>query len=147
MIAHEIVVVKSVNVYQGTFPVTTHATPYPNITDQSSLDTWLTTTPFSVGDYVTFLPNPMLPQAVEFGVSVIVEMEKDFTTMTTTSYSPYHPLLIQRKGLPREHEGAMVQGHVQWDNIKSMRKVTENEWNTLVKPYLDRVRDSCKSQA
>ena len=149
MIKHAILVVEEKPPAVTVWPPMQHLPPVyprgvPQINSQEDLDKWNNETVFQVGDYVTFMHNSVNQMQVAYNVYVISEKATDYDKMQRTKYGPYLPLVVLLKSMPN------LNGHGQtmrWDDLRSLRKITQTEWEKTVKDYLDRVRDHSKSPA
>lgn len=141
MISHDIIVVK-----EQTFPVVEYSRgryandAFPQITCEWDFKVWLEATPFMVGDYVTYVKPPITFANFHAGtVYTITDKCKSFDEMETTQYQPYHPLLVQLTPLPDANGAPHMRGS-EWRDIKWLRRLSEEELDTFVRPYLDRIR-------
>jgi len=137
MISHEIVKHKP-RVLAWSTPNNTTQIATPSITCQSDLDTWLTETPFAVGDYVTYYNSNRAITAMYLPNSVykILSVCTDIRELQYQTYVPYNPKLIQIEGL---RGSSHVQIPARWDDIRNVRKLTETEYHDVLKPYLDKL--------
>ena len=144
MIQHDIIVVKppatpvvpyqQSNWYNNT-PVATRR--YPNIESQEQLNKWLLETPYAVGDYVTYSRMPIYEANLPHAVFMVMDRVRDFNILVSQTYAPYHHKLLQLQTL-ESFDGHTV---LDWKDIHNLRKLSENEITTVVRPYLDRVRN------
>lgn len=148
MITHEIVVApESANNYQHTNPQSAWyqntTNRWPNITNQADLDKWLENCPYAVGDYVTYSRLPLNSHQIPMAIYQVGMLCEDYQRLTTQSYAPYHFRLLFLQTL----ENAEGNSTAEWRDVSNLRKLSNQEVEELVRPWLDRVRNSRKSHA
>lgn len=146
MISYEVIVHKE-HVYRApiTPPFQVHTNtqrPYPDIKNQTDLDKFWAESQFQKGDYVTYMPKGGVSETSLSSVYQIIATQTDFTKMEVRNYIPYHPVLIKITSLQTTLNTGRWE---RWDDIRNLRKLTEEEIDATVRPVLDRVRSNSQS--
>lgn len=136
MISYEVIVKPEYTYTAPPFTGTSTQRAYPDIKNQADLDKFWAEGPFSRGDFVTYTPSHMLNKNCLASVYQILELQTDFTQMTVRNYIPYHPVLIKISSVNSTATGNWER----WDDLRNLRKLTEAEYENVVRPHLDRVR-------
>ena len=111
----------------------------PNITDNATLAKYLESMPFEEGDFLCYGQNTV---SMMGQVNLVCNVERDFKYLTFTSYNRF-PKVTEIMPL-----GSVAypnaQTYKRWDSAEALRKLTEGEINSIIKPHYDLILNRCK---
>lgn len=110
----------------------------PSITNQEELSLYINTLNFLPGDFVTWGQTPASHTAQ---VSCVTSIEKDYAYLIFTQHTKV-PKVLELVSLGSDqYKGSVFK---RMDSIESYRKLTEQEFKTIIIPNRDNILNRCK---